>query len=159
MTTDEKELELEAQEDEAGSAAPQNDDFKYVLQDVSSLYLGRELTYAEMLEREDVPFKLKAIINGYIQKDAGLEKTITEHLLEITPEQFSYKVYEQLKLSVKVCGAAKKRLRVFGGRNKWAHKSYTIRQFCETCQAAAAAGDVRIEEISVSKLALMVINI
>lgn len=135
-----------------------NDDFKYVLQDVSSLYFGRELTYAEMLDREDVPFKFKAIVNDYIQKDTGLDKTITQHLLGITQEEFSYKVYEQLKLSVKVC--YKKGKGGLGGRikDKWVHKSCTIRQFCEAYQIKAAAGDVRIEEVSVSKLALMVIS-
>ena len=33
------------------------DDFKYVLQDTNCVYFGRELTYAEMMDREDVPFK------------------------------------------------------------------------------------------------------
>lgn len=135
-----------------------NDDFKYVLQDVSSLYFGRELTYAEMLDREDVPFKFKAIVNGYIQKDTGLDKTIAQHLLGITQEQFSYKVYEQLKLSVKIC--YKKKKGGFGGeKDKWVHKSCTMRQFCEMYQAKAAAGEVQMEEVSVSKLALMVISV
>ena len=168
MTEEEKDSLME--EDGAPEEGAQNDDFKYVLQDVSSLYLGRELTYAEMLEREDIPFKFKAIINGYIQKDVGLDKTITEHLLSITEEQFSYRIYEQLKLSVKVCSVkrsakssvkrdVKRRGGFGGGKNKWVHKSHTIQQFCEKCRKAAAAGEVQIEEISISKLALMVIGI
>ncbi len=45
----------------------QNDDFKYVIQDTGCVYFGRELTYTEMMAREDVPFKFKAIINGHIE--------------------------------------------------------------------------------------------
>ncbi len=154
MTTDE--MNTPADGEGVVRADTKNEDFKYVLQDVSSLYFGRELTYAEMLDREDVPFKFKAIVNGCIQKDAGLDKTLAEHLLDITQEQFSYRVYEQLKLSVKICCKKEK-----GGRkkDKWVHKGCTIRQFCETYQARAAAGDVRIEEVSISKLALMVTSV
>ena len=46
-----------------------NDDFKYVIQDTGHVYFGKELTYQEILDKEDVPFKFKAIISAYVSKD------------------------------------------------------------------------------------------
>ena len=46
-----------------------NNDFKYYMQDVGSLYLGARYSYEEMMENEMVPFKLKSIIEHYIMKD------------------------------------------------------------------------------------------
>lgn len=51
-----------------------NDDFKYVLQDTNTIYFGRELTYAEMMDREDVPFKFKAVLSAHIARDTDLDK-------------------------------------------------------------------------------------
>ena len=62
----------------------ENDDFKYIIQDTNCLYIGKELTYAEMMEREDVPFKLKAIISAYLSKDTDLNTNMTEHILNIS---------------------------------------------------------------------------
>lgn len=136
-----------------------NDDFKYVIQDMNNVYLGRELTYAEMLDREDIPFKFKALINVHIQRDTDLGLKISEHLLQISREDFSYRIFEQLKLAVRIC--YKETKKGFGGRvkEKWIHKACPVKQFCEEYRAAAAEGSVQVEDVSISKLALMVISI
>ena len=38
----------------------QYEDFKYVMQDTGSIFLGARYSYRELLEAEAVPFKLKA---------------------------------------------------------------------------------------------------
>ena len=73
----------------------QNDDFKYVIQDTGCVYFGRELTYTEMMAREDVPFKFKAIINGHIGKDTDLNQTIAAHVLGIDTASFTYRIFER----------------------------------------------------------------
>ena len=78
-----------------------NNDFKYVIQDTGHIFFGKELTYAEMMDRDDVPFKFQAIIGSYISKDTDLSNRIVDHLIKMTKDEFSYRIYEQLKLQVR----------------------------------------------------------
>lgn len=136
-----------------------NDDFKYVIQDTNCVYFGRELTYAEMMEREDVPFKFKAIISAYVSKDTDLKRKMTEHILDMSHDEFSYRIFEQLKMTVRVCYKVQKK--GFGGRTKekWVHKAYTLKKFCEECRDRVRDQSMMLEDISVSKLAMMAISI
>ena len=136
-----------------------NDDFKYIIQDTNCVYIGRELTYTEMMDREDVPFKFKAIISAYVSKDTDLNRKLADHLLEISSDAFSYRIYEQLKMTVRVCYKTQKR--GLGGRikEKWVHKAYPLKQFCSECCDKIRDGSMMLEDISISKLALMAISI
>lgn len=137
----------------------QNDDFKYVIQDTSSVYFGRELTYTEMMGRDDVPFKFKAIINVHIARDTDLNKKMAEHILEIDTDSFSYSIFEQLKLAVRVCYKTEVKSIIGRKKEKWVHKVCPIKKFCAEYRDKVKAQDAMIEDISVSKLALMTINI
>ena len=137
----------------------QNDDFKYVLQDTSNVYFGKELSYTEMMARDDVPFKFKAIINGHIAKDTDLNQKISAHVLEIDTSSFTYRIFEQLKLAVRVCYKTQKGGLLGRKKEKWVHKVCPIRQFCAEYRDQVKAHEMVIEDISISKLALMVINI
>ena len=39
----------------------ENKDFKYVMHDLTNLYIGAKHTYNELLVLEEVPFKLKTL--------------------------------------------------------------------------------------------------
>ena len=79
-----------------------NNDFKYVIQDTNCVYFGTELTYAEMRDKEDVPFKFKVVISAHIAREIDLNKKMAEHILEISESAFSYRIFEQLRLTVRV---------------------------------------------------------
>lgn len=134
-------------------------DFKYIMQDTGNLYLGKELTYREIYESEEVPFKLKAVINTYIQKDVDLDVKMVDHLMSIGKEDFIYLVYEQLKVQVRIYyGVETKNL--FGKvKTKWIHTTCKWKEFVENYQEKARNGEVAIEDVSVSKFALMVFSV
>lgn len=136
-----------------------NDDFKYIIQDINTIYIGKELSYAEMLDRTDVPFKLKAIISAYFAKETDLNRKLIEHLLDVSKEEFSYRIFEQLKLTVRVFYPVKKN--GFGGttKEKWVHRAYSLTEFCARQREAVKAKTVLVEDIAISKLALMMISI
>lgn len=136
-----------------------NNDFKYVLQDTGCIYFGRELTYAEMMDKEDVPFKFKAVISTYIVKDTGLDSRMTDHILRITQEEFSYRIFEQLKLTIRICYKEQKKGIRGKVKDKWIHKAYPLRQFGSLYCDKVKEGSVMIEDVSISKLALMTISI
>lgn len=134
-------------------------DFKYIMQDTGNLYFGKELTYQEIYNNDEVPFKFKAVINTYIQKDTDLGVKMVDHIASITKEDFCYLVYEQLKLQVRVYyGVPKKNL--FGTeKTKWIHTTCKWKDFVENYQDKVKNGDVMIEDVSVSKFALMVFSV
>ena len=135
------------------------DDFKYVIQDAGCVYFGREPTYREMMDKDDVPFKFKAVISAHMAKDTNLDSRLTDHILKITEEAFSFRVYEQIRLTVRVC--YKEQKRCLGGKikDKWVHKSCLLGQFCREYRDRVNDGSVLIEDVSISKLALMALSI
>ena len=44
-------------------------DFKYILQDLSKTMIGARFTYSELMEQERVPFKFQTIIDRLILKN------------------------------------------------------------------------------------------
>ena len=59
---------------------PQNQDFKYVLQDFGNIYIGARYSYEEMLKSEEIPYKWKAIIRHYLLKETSPETTMENHI-------------------------------------------------------------------------------
>lgn len=143
----------------SGSGSGYTDDFKYIIQDMGAIYIGKELTYFEMMERKDVPFKFQAIINTYISKDVDLNVKMSQHILDITKDAFSYRVYEQLKVSVRIYFKIQKK--GFGGKikEKWEHKTCSFNDFCDKYRDGVIAGNIEIEDVSISKLALMAFSV
>lgn len=136
-----------------------NNDFKYMMQDTGHIFVGKELTYAEMMEREDVPFKFQAIIGTYFSKDTELSNRIIDHLLVITKEEFSYRIYDQLKLQVRFFYKEEKMGFLGHKKEKWVHKVCKMQEFLQNYKEMVEKGEAMIEDISISKLGLMTISI
>lgn len=137
----------------------QNQDFKYIIQDTSHIYFGKELTYEELMEHNDIPFKFKAIISAYVSKDVPLQKKLVQHLLDMDESSFTYQIYKQLKMEVRIFYKEEKKS--LGGKTKehWVHKAYPFTAFQEEYGEKVRNGSVSVEDIVISKLALMFINI
>lgn len=136
-----------------------NNDFKYVLQDTGHVYFGKELTYQEILDREDVPFKFKAIISAYVAKDTPLDVKLTDHILHVQEDAFSYKIYEQLKLQIRYFYGVDKKNLLGKTKTKWVHKVCSLSEFQKNHAESVQAQKAQIEDVSISKLALMAISI
>lgn len=136
-----------------------NNDFKYILQDTGHIFFGKELTYAEMMDRDDVPFKFQAIIGSYFSKDIELSDRIVDHLMKITKDEFSYRIYDQLKLQVRFFYKEEK-MGLFGQKKvSWVHKTCKMQEFLQKYKEMVEKGEAIIEDTSISKLGLMTISI
>jgi hypothetical protein len=135
------------------------DDFKYIIQDTNCVYFGKELTYAEMMDNDDVPFKFKAIISVYVSKDTDLNVKMADHILSMGDTEFSKRIFEQLRMMVRVYYKTEKK--GFGGKTKvsWVHKACPFNKVKDMYGEGIINGNVMIEDISISKLALMLTNI
>lgn len=127
-----------------------DNDFKYVLQEVSRTTIGARFTYAELIDHEHVPFKLRLIAERLILPYCDPGMTLGEHLLKLTPEDPSFRIYRQLKAKIKYFVPAKK-----GG---YTEKISGITELKQTLDAMPDQRPV-VQEIIVSNLALMGIHL
>ncbi len=139
--------------------------FKYAMMDTTKIYIGGRMTYQEMIEWEEVPFKIKAIVNGQFVPDAGgTEFTFEEHFRKLSRQSFVYQVFKTLKTKVKVDFPVVKKK---GSKEDIIYQSKVMKldEYLDFIQKEAenAAEDGTLtkavtEEISFSKLAVMVFS-
>lgn len=133
------------------------EDFKYVMLDTSFLYLGAKYSYGELLENEDVPFKMRAALERYILPEVDSETTMESHFYHMDSKEFSYKTYRQLKIKVKVSRLVEKK-GFFGlakSRRVYTAEVIPLDKFVEMSKAEKERDGIVIQEIVISKLALM----
>ena len=136
-----------------------NDDFKYFMQDSSFIYLGAKFSYAEILTQEMVSFKYKSIVEHYILKDTDSGTTLESQLYYMTPDQFSYKTYLQLKARVKVSMLIQKK-RLFGGeKTVYENRVMRLDEFVGINLAKKKQCGMVVQELALSKLALMTFSV
>ncbi len=132
--------------------------FGCVMQDVSQVYIGGQLSYGELMERDDVPFKFRAILSHYMLKDVAGETRISDHLFFIQKNDLSYLAYKQMR--------AKFRLSVWqepdGKKRKTAgyeSRLYTMDEIL-TDEALRAKRDTTVvEELVLKKMSLLAVSL
>lgn len=143
----------------SGTEEVQNRDFKYFMQDTGSLYLGAKYSYAEILGDEMVTFKYKSIVEHYILKDTDPETTLESQLYYMTPEQFSYKTYLQLKARVKVSMLVEKKRLLGGSSVQYEGKVMKLEEFVKMNLAQKKKCGVVVQELVLSKLGVMAFSV
>lgn len=133
----------------------QDNDFKYFMQDAGSIYLGARFSYAEILAQEMVSFKYKSIVEHYILKDTDPETTLESQLYYMTPEQFSYKTYLQLKARVKVSVLEEKKSLFGKTKTGYVNKVMKLEEIAGMNLAQKKKCGMVVHELILSKLALM----
>lgn len=129
-------------------------DFKYMMQDTSHIYLGGRMTYEDMMEWEDVPFKIKAIINKYFvgEEDTGLAET----LKSLEEDDFRYQILKQLKIKIKAGTYQMKKNWRGKDEKKYVSKVYHLDEYI---QLSGTENPLITEEFIFSKLALMAFSL
>mgnify|MGYP001044463529 FL=1 len=102
-----------------------------------------------------VNFKYKSIVEHYIFKATYPDSTLERQLYFMTKDQFSYRTYGQLKAKVKVSMLEEKKS--IWGRAKTGYQSKVMKldEFVSMNLAQKKAAGAVVEELILSKLALM----
>lgn len=137
----------------------QYEDFKYVMQDTGSIYVGAKYAYEELLEAEAVPFKLKAILTHYILKEASPQTTLESEFYYLEPGTFLYETWKQLKVRVKVQVQVEKKSLFGKKRMEYQEKILTLKELTEMNLARKKASGLLITEIILSKLGMMTFSV
>lgn len=123
-------------------------DYKHVIQDVTNLYIGAKLTYGEMLDIDEIPFKFKVILSRYILKEMSRETNIENHIFFVKKEDMSYMIYKKLK--------AKFRLYVFDEeKESYIAHDLKIEDIVDDEYLHENMNTIFVEEMHISKINLL----
>lgn len=131
------------------------EDFKYCMQDVSTVYVGCKYTMDEILADESIPFKFQLVVERYILPKSDPEDTLETHLYYLEEKSFLVKIYRQLKAKVKVNYIEEKKH--MGGKvtKEYATKTMSVEQLAHLSVQEKEKMGLMVQELAVSKLALM----
>lgn len=134
-----------------------NQDFKYVMQDMTNVYIGAKYSYEELMELDEVPFKLKTILSHYMLKEVACDTKIEDHIFYLNETDMSYMVYDQMK--------ARFRLSVWqdekDGVKTPGYKSrvYRIKEIVGNEELMRKKDTIIVEEMHITKLGLLGVSI
>lgn len=133
------------------TANSENRDYKYVMQDLTTVCLGARYTYDELIEAEEIPFKIKTLVNHYIRPELdGEDLSLESHFYYMEEKGFAYQTFLQLKTKVKVSILREKK-----GKKQYVTETFKLQDFVQIPSDKKEEAGVMIQEISFSKLALM----
>ena len=134
-------------------------DYKYIMQDVGNLYLGAKFTYADLIENEEIPFKLKMLVEKHIKPDLDADTSLESHLYYLDSQGFIYQIFCQLKVKVKFNYIVQKK-DLFGHQKEgFAMKTLKVEEFVKISPAEKEKQGIVIQEVSMSKMALMTFSL
>ncbi len=137
----------------------QYEDFKYVMQDTGSIYLGARFSYEELLEHEMVPFKLKAILTHYILKEASPDTTLESQFYYLEKDTFLYEIFKQLKIRIKIQRQVKKKSLFGKEKIKYQEEILKLDEITEMNLARKKGSGMLVREIIISKLGMMTFSV
>ncbi len=129
------------------------DDFKYIMQDVSRYYFGGRLSYNDILEDEMAPFKFKTILERYVLKDIEKSNTLESHLYYLTSESPEWRIFKQLKAKVRVTHYKK------GSKDRYTESLFTMDQIASYTKEEKEEQGFIVRELIISKLALFAFSV
>lgn len=131
------------------------EDNKYCMQDTTRVYVGCKYTFAELLEDDEAMFKFRLLAKQYILPEADPEDTLETHLYYLDASSFLVKLYDRMKARIKV-NVIEEKKGLFGKRKKeYVTKQLEIRELVAMTPAQKEAVGLVIQELSLSKLALL----
>nr|MBQ8252224.1 hypothetical protein [Lachnospiraceae bacterium] len=129
-------------------------DFKFVLQDFSNIYIGMRMTYKEVAEADDTPQRLKTALYMYVLPEIGEDMRVCDHVLSMTSESRAYMVFCQLKGKLKVMVPVEVTDRKGNTRIEYREQLYAIKDFVDKAELKEKLKPEYIMEYKFSKLHL-----
>lgn len=130
-------------------------DYRYVMQDAGTLFIGAKFNFGDIAAEEEVPFKFRSIVMRHFLQTVDKEDTFESVFYYMKPEGYMYEVLLQLRTKVKVSELTP--VKTFFGKTKWVYKEhiYKMKEFAEMPQQEKERKGIVIQETQYSKLALM----
>lgn len=131
------------------------EDYKYIMQDTTNLYVGAKYTFGEILENEEINFKFRLIVEKYILPKADLQDSLETHLYYMEKDSFLVKIYDHLKARIKVNVIEEKRTLLGKAKKEYVTKTLRIQELVQMSVPDKEMCGMVIQELKVSKLAML----
>lgn len=133
-------------------------DFKYVMHDMTNVYLGGKYSYQEMMDEDNVPFKLKTIFARYMMKEVAPETKFSDHIFFLEEDSLSYLAYKQLKAGFKmsVWEEADGRKHRHPG---YVSREYSVEEIVGNKQLQEKRDTIIVEEMHLTKMHIMTFSV
>jgi len=129
--------------------------YKYIMQDTGSIYIGAKYTLGELMDLDNLSFKMRAIISHYILKETDKDNTLESVLYYLEHGSFLYETLDQLKIRVKVSELTRVK-NIFGKEKvEYKEKIYKLSDFAKMNLAKKKGAGIVVTEMIISKLSLM----
>ena len=129
--------------------------YKYVMNDMGSIYLGAKFSYQELLDNPDLNFKLRSVISHYVLKYSDKENTLESEFYYLNKDNGLYDVFNELKVKVKVLENKEKK-NLFGKTSTVnTERVLQLKELTEIDTDTKKGEGMVICEVIISKLALM----
>ena len=134
-------------------------DYKYVIQDTSKLYIGAKFSLEELSKHEQLSFKFRSIVMRHVMPNISAETTLEYLFYYMKPEGYLYEMFLQLKTRVKVTRLTEKK-NLFG-KVSYIHKEmlYKLSDFVQIFTEEKEAEGILIQEIQFANLAIMTFSL
>lgn len=135
-------------------------DFKYVMADISKVYIGTRLSYKEFCEHDFTPVKLSMIAQQYFYKDVTEDTTIEEHLFHMDKKSLSYMTMKALKVKLKMSIYVEETDKKGKTKGKWlVDQLLTLDQYLDEESYRLYPEHAIVNEIIINKLQIMMFSI
>lgn len=132
-----------------------SNDFKYVMHDMTNIYIGAKYTYPELVDLDDIPFRFRMNISQFVMDEVDENMTLGEHILNLKKEDRAYRIYRQIKARVKL---TIRRDSVKKGQSPYVQKEYKVQELVEGPLAEKLQQEkdsIFVEELHITTLGLL----
>ena len=134
-------------------------DYRYILQDAGTLYVGAKFNFGDIAGEAEIPFKFRSIIMRHAMTEVDKEDTFESIFYYMKPEGYLYEIFLQLRTKVKVSQITE--VKGLFGRSKKVYKEhiYKLAEFTALSKAEKEALGIVVQEIQCSKLGIMTFSV
>lgn len=134
-------------------------DYRYVIQNTGTLYVGAKFSFGDISVEEEVPFKFRSIMMKYALPEVDRSHTFESVFYYMQPEGYLYELFLQLHTKIKVSRLTEQK-NIFGKRRfVYREHLYKLAEFTALSTKEKETLGIVIQEIQCSKLAIMTFSI
>jgi hypothetical protein len=131
------------------------EDYKYVLQDTYYIFIGAQFTLEELIDNEDIPIKLRIILERYLYSEDTKELTLGAYFYGLHDKSLYFRVYKQLKTQLRVSMKEEKKGKRAKASPPFETLTLSLEALMKLTPEEKERRELMIQEVIVSKLAMM----
>jgi hypothetical protein len=131
------------------------EDYKYVLQDTYHIFIGAQYTIEELIDNEDIPIKLRIILERYLYTEETKDITLGDYFHDLQDKSLFFRVYKQLKTKLRVSMKEEKKGRLAKTAPPFETVTLSLEALMKMTPEEKQSKELMIQEVIISKLAMM----